>query len=83
MADVTAIVEEMQRVLGAREPSPQGDDPGLTQEEWSKEWGITRDATYRRLRELNAAGLLVVGKRPILTLSGHLQRVPVYRARTA
>ena len=81
MADVTAIVEEMQRVLGAR--ALQGDDPGLTQEEWSKEWGISRDATYKRLRELSTAGLLVVGKRPILTLSGHLQRVPVYRARTA
>jgi hypothetical protein len=81
--DVDILLRDMDAVLGTRDAVPSGDDPGLTMEEWRKEWGLSRDATYRRLHELSAAGLLVVGRRSVPTVSGGNNRLPVYRAKTA
>jgi hypothetical protein len=74
------LISFMQGVLAEHRPA-QGDDPGLTREEWANEWHVSDNMAYNRLRELHHAGLLVAGRRMIIAMDGARRCVPVYRAK--
>lgn len=76
---IAEIVADMRRIQGADQvPGEPTDDVGLTMNEWCRAWALPKPATIRRLRTLQNAGQLVVGRKRILRMDGVLFRVPCY-----
>ena len=79
-AERDELIAFMQKAVSERD-TVLGDDPGLTSEEWGKVWGVGEHRGQQRLQELAKAGLLIVGRRNSVSITGTRIRIPVYRAK--
>lgn len=56
-------------------------DPGMSVQEWADTWGKPPAQVYMHLRRMQRLGLLDIGRRWAVTISGKGYWLPVYRLR--